>query len=154
MNGERRFKGTLSFALAHTQACYKDSEPFTIFTFRGFLFFFGDLGDLKCEQTGETPLCGCHNPINVRNKQNIKKKKKKCTKSYCHFDRKWQCILSVFINILSYSVLILLRIFNLAIWISQTLVREGPLSLALILTKISITMSLYAHVNTVALSIC
>ena len=30
MNGKRRFKGTLSFVLAHTQACYKDSEPFTI----------------------------------------------------------------------------------------------------------------------------
>lgn len=40
MNGERHFKGTLSFALAHTQACYKDSEPFTIFTYRVFFFLF------------------------------------------------------------------------------------------------------------------
>lgn len=39
MKGERHFKGTLSFALAHTQACYKDSEPFTIFTYRVFFFF-------------------------------------------------------------------------------------------------------------------
>lgn len=30
MNGEKHFIGTLSFALAHTQACYKNSEPFTI----------------------------------------------------------------------------------------------------------------------------
>ncbi len=42
-NGERHFIGTLSFALAHTQACYKDSEPFTIFTYRGFLFDFSGL---------------------------------------------------------------------------------------------------------------
>lgn len=40
MNGEIYLKGTLSFALAHTQACYKDSEPFTLFTYRGFLFKF------------------------------------------------------------------------------------------------------------------
>lgn len=38
-----------------------------------FFSFFFDFSDLKCEQTGETPLCGCHSPINVRNKQNIKK---------------------------------------------------------------------------------
>lgn len=43
MNGERHFKGRLSFALAHTQACYKDSEPFTIFTYRGFLLDFSGL---------------------------------------------------------------------------------------------------------------
>lgn len=50
MNGKRHFKGTLSFALAHTQACYKDSELFTIFTYRGFLFsFFFDFSGLKRE---------------------------------------------------------------------------------------------------------
>ena len=32
MNGKKHFKGTLSFALAHTQANYKDSEPSTMFS--------------------------------------------------------------------------------------------------------------------------
>lgn len=44
-NGERHFKGKLSFALAHTQACYKDVS--TMFTYRGFLF---DFSGLSCEQ--------------------------------------------------------------------------------------------------------
>lgn len=56
------------FALAHTQACYKDSEPFTIFTYRGFsfLFFFFDFSGLWCEQNKRKPLkCGRHSPINL-----------------------------------------------------------------------------------------
>lgn len=81
MNGERHLEGTLSFALAHTQACYKDSEPFTIFTYRGVLF---DFSGLKWEQTRETALCGCQSPINLWNKQNIKN----YTELYCHFHRK------------------------------------------------------------------
>lgn len=81
MNGERHFKGPLSFALAHTQACDKDSDPFTVFTYRVFLF---DCSDLKCEQTWESAFSGCHSPVNVWNKQNVKN----YTKSYCHFDRK------------------------------------------------------------------
>lgn len=38
MKGERQSKGKLSFALAHTQACHKDSKPSTRLTYRGFCF--------------------------------------------------------------------------------------------------------------------
>lgn len=86
MNGAKHFIGTLSFALAHTQACYKNSEPFTILLTvgrrggRGARF---DFSDLKYEQMRETAICGCCSPIDLWNKQNIKNN----TKTYCYFDR-------------------------------------------------------------------
>lgn len=47
MNRRKRFKGTLSLALAHTQASHKDSEQSTRFPqgLMSIIFF-----DLKCKQ--------------------------------------------------------------------------------------------------------
>ena len=75
VNGERHFKGKLSFALAHTQACYKDS--FTIFTvvigvfFLSFFFLISVAYNVNKQK--ETARCGCHSPINLWNKQDIHK---------------------------------------------------------------------------------
>lgn len=78
MNGEIYLKGTLSFALAHTQACYKDSEPFTLFTYRGFLFKFQ--WPKNGNKQGEAVNQSITQSINLRYKQNTN------TKLYCHFD--------------------------------------------------------------------
>lgn len=84
MNGERHFKGTLSFALAHTQACYKDSEPFTIFTYRVFFFFLISVA-YNVNKQGK-PL---YVAITARSISGTSKNiKKNYTKLYCHFGRK------------------------------------------------------------------
>ena len=78
MNGERHFKGTLSFALAHTQACYKDSEPFTIFTYRGFSFLLLISVAYHVNKRGK--------PWPSRPDQSLEQAK--ILNLYCHFDRK------------------------------------------------------------------
>lgn len=79
MNGEIYLKGTLSFALAHTQACYKDSEPFTLFTYRGFLFKFQWPKNGNKQGEWLSINRSVNQSINLRYKQNTN------TKLYCHF---------------------------------------------------------------------
>lgn len=67
----RHFKGK-SFALAHTQACYKDVS--TIFTYRGFLF---DVSGLSCEQTKKNRFMWPSHPHQSLEQAKIFKKKKK-----------------------------------------------------------------------------
>lgn len=128
MNGERHFEGKLSFALAHTQACYKDSESFTILTYRGFLF---DFSGLLMWTKQRKPL---YVAVTAQSISGTSKILKTAPSRTAILIEKTNSAYSQCINILFYSVLILLRIFNLNI-ISNSCERRCPLSLVLVLTQ-------------------